>query len=251
MKVTPTNKEQIISEAVELLKNNSEGIRYSQLINKISENLINIPINTIRGTIWDLDVTLPKEVYKPDRGLFRHISFKESQQIGAAIPEIRPPQKEETLYQPFADYLQNDLEECTKAIKLGGSLFGAKWGTPDVIGIKKSMPSDIIKQETEIISAEIKIDPSPTALIFAFGQACAYKLFSHKVYIVIPKKSSDEDKSRLESLCQIFGIGLILADTQAKAEQLPFEIRVRAAKHEPDSYYVNKYMKLIEKDLFG
>jgi hypothetical protein len=30
-----------------------------------------------------------------------------------------------------------------------------------------------------------------------------------------------------------------------------FEIRVRAAKQEPDMFYVNRCMKLIEEELFG
>lgn len=29
-----------------------------------------------------------------------------------------------------------------------------------------------------------------------------------------------------------------------------FEIRVRPSKHEPDMFYMNKYMKIIEKELF-
>jgi hypothetical protein len=87
-------------------------------------------------------------------------------------------------------------------------------------------------------------------LITAFGQACSYKIFSHKSYIVVPNESLDEDLTRLDALCRIFGIGLILLDSTSP-KQPGFEIRVRAAKHEPDMFYVNRYMKLIEDDLFG
>ena len=156
--------------------------------------------------------------------------------------------KEQDFYQSFAEYLVGELGDCTKAIPLGGNIFKDKWGTPDVIGKNESNRSDIIKHETEIVSAEIKTDD--IALITAFGQACAYKSFSHKVYIVIPKSASEEDKSRVESLSLIFGIGLILFDATDK-ENPQFEIRVRPIKHEPDSVYVNKYMKLIESELFG
>lgn len=34
-------------------------------------------------------------------------------------------------------------------------------------------------------------------------------------------------------------------------QQPPFKIRVRAAKHEPDMFYVNRCMRLIEDQLFG
>ncbi|MCS7029539.1 MAG: hypothetical protein NZ519_12320 [Bacteroidia bacterium] len=249
--IMATRKEQIKTKAVELLKNNPQGIRYSQLVNMIYDSFPDIPINTIQGAIWDLDVTLSSEVYKADRGLFRHTSFRETQitpEEQAEAPTEGVPISEEDFYQSFADYLKNELEECTKAIKLGGNRFRDRWGTPDVIGIKKSMPSDIIKFEQVIVSAEIKTDTS--GIITAFGQACAYKNFSHKVYIVIPKNSSEEDKSRIESLCLIFGIGLIFFDS-TNTENPQFEIRVRPIKHEPDSFYVNKYMKLLETELFS
>ena len=87
-------------------------------------------------------------------------------------------------------------------------------------------------------------------MITAFGQACAYKSFSHKAYIVIPKSASEEDKSRIESLSLIFGIGLIFFDATNK-ENPQFEIRVRPLKQGPDSFYVNKYIKLIENELFS
>jgi len=87
-------------------------------------------------------------------------------------------------------------------------------------------------------------------LITAFGQACSYKLFSHKSYIVVPKSSSQDDISKLDALCLIFGIGLVLFDNR-NANEPQFEIRVRPLKHDPDMFYVNKYMGLIEKELFG
>ena len=151
-------------------------------------------------------------------------------------------------YLPFADWLKTELEECTRSTPLGGNKFKDKWGTPDVIGIRESPRSDPIKFPTEIVSAEIKVDTRD--LITAFGQACSYKLFSHKCYIVIPKNSSQEDISRLDALCLIFGIGLVLFDNN-NVEDPKFEIRVRPVKQEPDMFYVNKYVKLIEKELFG
>ena len=76
-------------------------------------------------------------------------------------------------------------------------------------------------------------------LITAFGQACAYRLFSHKSYIVVPVDSPEDDIGRLDALARIFGIGLFLFDAIAPKEP-KFEIRVRAAKHDPDMFYVNR-----------
>lgn len=151
-------------------------------------------------------------------------------------------------YEPFADWLKNEAEDCTKAIALGRNKFKDKWGTPDVIGVRESLRSDIVKAPTQIVSAEIKIDTNN--LITAFGQACAYRLFSHKTYIVVPKDSTQDDIARIDSLCIIFGIGLVLFDnTNVTLPQ--FEIKVRPYRQEPDIFYVNKYMKLIERELFG
>jgi hypothetical protein len=66
----------------------------------------------------------------------------------------------------------------------------------------------------------------------------------------VPSKSSDEDLDRLDSLCQIFGIGLVTFDTTAPSSP-DFRVMARAARHEPDLFYTNKYMALIEKELFS
>lgn len=240
----------IISKAIELLRGRQEGFRYSELVRKVQQEFPEIPTNTIHGTVWNLDVRTPDHVYKAARGLFRHTSFRDSQAgVATTIPTlVLEKAREEDFYQPFADWLVKELEECTKAIPLGGNRFKDKWGTPDVIGIREPRKSDIIKPATEIVSAEIKIDT--LNLITAFGQACSYKLFSHKSYIVIPKNSAEEDIARIDALSLIFGIGLILFDSGDS--KLPrFEIRVRPSKHEPDMFYVNRFMKLIEDELFS
>ncbi|MEJ5166678.1 MAG: hypothetical protein WHV67_06590 [Thermoanaerobaculia bacterium] len=247
----PTKKGKIIGKAMEILKASPDGIRYSDLVRKIHEEFPDFPVNTIHGSLWEFKTHLPKEIYQPARGLYRHVQFKKEgieeegeQSVPLEIEKIR----EDDFYKPFAEWLVNELEECTKAISLGGNRFKDKWGTPDVIGKRESRRSDIVKGPTEIISAEIKADTKD--LITAFGQACSYKLFSHKSYIVIPKNSSSDDISRLDALCLIFGIGLVLFDNNNAKEPM-FEIRVRPIRHEPDMFYVNQYMKLIEKDLFS
>ena len=244
-----TRKEKITSKAIESLENKPDGIHYSELVRKMHQEFPDIPVNTIYGAVWDLDIRIPDKVYKASRGLFRHTQFREVE-ISEAGPEVTiaiERVEEENFYNPFSDWLVNDLEECTRAISLGGNKFRDKWGTPDVIGKREPLRSDIIKGDTEIVSAEVKINTKE--LITAFGQACSYKLFSHRSYIVIPKGSSPDDVARLDSLCLIFGIGLILFDSNDVTNP-QFEIRVRAMKHEPDMFYANKYMKLIEKELF-
>ncbi|MBC7129304.1 MAG: hypothetical protein H5T45_06210 [Thermoplasmatales archaeon] len=240
--------EKIKAKAIEILESNSDGVRYSELVREIKKEFPEIPVNTIHGVVWNLEDRLPDEIYKPARGLFRHVKFKEREISKASkVPPETVRVREENFYEPFANWLVNEMEECTKAIPLGRNKFGGKWGTPDVIGRRESRRGDIVEAPTEIVSAEIKADTKD--LITAFGQGCSYKLFSHKSYIVIPKNSCQDDIAKLDSLCMIFGIGLVLFDSNNPSNP-QFEIRVRPTKHEPDMFYVNKYMKLIEKELW-
>jgi hypothetical protein len=256
MKVTvQTRRDQISAKAIELLKQNPNGLRWSDLIRRLQSEFPQISQNTIQGSTWDLDARFPNEVYKPARGLWSHTSYKLPQAGHVVVPGhvvvLTHPTakvKEEDFYQPVADYLRGELEECTKAIPLGGKKFQDKWGTPDVIGVLEPRRSDIIKLPTEIVTAEIKFDTSE--LVTSFGQACAYTCFSHKTYLVIPIESDKKDIDKLDALCNIFGIGLILYDNTSPHNP-NFEIRVRAAKHEPDMFYVNYYMKYVEKELFS
>ncbi len=96
---------------------------------------------------------------------------------------------------------------------------------------------DLIKFGPEIVSAEIKIDP--TQLVVAFGQAIAYRLFSTKSYVVMPSTVAAEDLSRLEALAMLFGLGLVLFDVNLESPN--FSNRVRAQRFSPDMFYVNEF----------
>ena len=245
--------ERIKATAFELLEQHPEGLRYSELVHKIEEVDVAFNHNTINGCIWNLEAKFPSKVYKPSKGLFRLTKFKEALEEEASSTKKTPPVapsgvREEDFYTPFVDWLKNEIEDVTKAIPLGRNKFKDKWGTPDVIGLRESQRSDIIKGPTEIVSAEIKTDTAQ--LVTAFGQACAYKLFSHRAYLVVPRQSPGDEISRVDSLCQIFGVGFVTFNAQAPSSP-DFQIRVRPARHEPDLFYTNKYIALIEKELFS
>ena len=243
-----TNREKITPLLLKYLAEAPQGLRYSEVHRRLSVDLPEMPSNAIHGVIWNIETKIP-EIIKPARGLF--MLRKSSDQELIVPPE---PQKtkskicEEDFYAPFAEYLVKELEECTKAIPVGGNRFRDKWGTPDVVGVMKPRPSDILSFPEEIISGEVKIDDA--GLITAFGQACSYKLFSHKSYIAIPQSAREEDISRLDSLCMIFGIGLILFDA-TNPKDPNFQIRTRALKQDPDMFYVNKVLKDFADELLG
>lgn len=230
--------------AIRIIASHPEGIQYADLRRRIHETDNSLKLSTIGGAIYDLDSRFD-EVEKPSRGLFR--SRIGQTEANAIATHAAPAIQEEQFYSPFADWLKNGLEDVTEAIPLGGNRFRDKWGTPDVIGKRDSKRSDIVKQPIEIVSAEIKTNSSQ--LITAFGQACAYCLFSHRSYLVVPKQAPADELSRLDSLCQVFGLGFALFDAESPDDP-QFEVRVRPKKQDPDIHYTNKYMREIESELF-
>jgi len=237
----------IRNKAVELVKNNPRGLRYSELMRELHNIFTDVPPKSIPASVWNLDVTRSKEIYKPTRGLFKY-RLSEEEEI-SQVEKLPPMLREEDFYQPFANWLRDELGECSEAVALGANYLGKKWGTPDVIAIYKPSTRDVIKFQSEVISAEIKINPSEP--ITAFGQAVAYRLFSSNVYLVEPSSLTPEDQDRLEALCILFGIGLILFDLDP--EKPNFRIRVRAQRYNPDMFYVNELADKLynaRKDVF-
>jgi hypothetical protein len=235
---------QIRDEARKIVANNKGGLRYGDLLDQILAANPETPKNTIHGSIWDLHIRFPQEISKPSRGLFVPMSATPGGPATPAEPEGEPtPFDEGDFYESFADWLRNDLDEVTDAAALGGCAMGKKWGTPDVVGIYKPLASNLIKFPAEIVSAEIKTDPGQP--VVAFGQAIAYRLFSTKTYIVMPTSMTVADLSRLEALCMLFGVGLVLFKLDTKNPA--FDIRVRAQKFNPDMFYVNEFAERLKE----
>jgi len=245
----PSKTDLIRDKAVELIRSNPEGVRYTELQRQLQNYFPSTSLDKFANSVWNLHITRGKEIYKPTRGLFKY-RFAGEEEIGEIIEKPPPTVQEEDFYEPFSDWLKNVLGECSEAIALGGSYLGKKWGTPDVIGIYKPSIKNVIKFPHEIISAEIKINPLDP--ITAFGQAIAYRLFSSKVYLVEPSTMPPEDLDRIEGLCILFGIGLILFDLNPQNPN--FMIRVRAQRYNPDMFYANEFAdKLynVRKDVFN
>lgn len=164
----------------------------------------------------------------------------------------KAPLPENKFCAPFARHLVNELGECTKAVKADKPTTRLRWANPDVVGVFKP-PATLghFNFPTQIVAAEIKSKDSDRSrrAIEAFGQACAYKAFAHKAYVVIPKEGycSDEDIGRLQYLCNEFGIGLCLFDPTD--EGTDFNIRVRARSHNPDPEFVKIFIGKLEKSV--
>jgi hypothetical protein len=244
--MTKFNKSQVQDRAREILGDKPQGVRWAKLVNTIKALGPETPIGTITGSLRELR-KLHKEIARPSKGLWvltKYIDVEKS--LDAAVGGVAPQADnsggsngnvtEAAFYEPFKEWLCEETDEAVEALVLGGAVFKSKWGTPDVIGVNKPRSSDPVDfLPTEIVSAEIKIDPGQA--VTAFGQACAYRLFSHKVYVVMPRTLPTEDRDRLETLCGLFGVGYVEFD--ASVEIPAFEMRVRAQRFEPDRFYVN------------
>lgn len=127
-------KEHITQAAKELLATEERGIRYSDLLSRLHVLFPNLKADSgnFRGAIWNLDARFPNEVYKPARGLFRLVRFREATTMSPPPAAAPPPHvvagpRESDFYEPFAVFLTDELEECTTAVSLGGNRFGGKW----------------------------------------------------------------------------------------------------------------------------
>ena len=237
-----TIREQIATLCIQALTATPTGLRFAEIHRYVQAHLdpsikqTNIPANLVKLVeISDGKIT------KIDKGFYQltgNLSKLPCDEV-LSLP-LSKKITEQDFYQPFADWLVSELDDCTKTEVVGGATFGDKWATPDVIGVLKSKPSDIFKFEHEIVAAEIKISGGES-LITALGQACSYRLFAHRSYIVVPKQANKSDLDRLDSLCLLFGIGLVLFDVE-HPDNPDFLIKTRALTHKPDMFYLNHYL---------
>lgn len=249
---TKLNRGQIQSRAMDVLEASPHGIRWVDLLNGVAAFAEGTPRNSVQGAIHQLLATRTSEIVKVARGTYQLAVFnkRDNEEPEANTSDIttvysdKPnmqPLTERDFYSSFAEWLvEND--EATNALELGGSSLGGKWGTPDVIGVLKPQASDIFKFEPQIVTAEVKIVPSQP--VVAFGQAVAYRLFSHKSYIAIPNTTTSEDMSRLKSLCSIHGVGLVSFDLDKNSPD--YNVLVIPATAKPDMFYVNGMLDRIK-----
>ena len=247
--------EQLRKKAIEILSKRPQGIRYGDLLKEVQNAFPKAKWNTLEWALWDLDVTSNGAVVKPQRGLLIMSKFLPKHEDSLSLKvqnlensvNVAEQEKDESLfYEPFASYLQADLNECSMAKSYGGNKLDRKWMTPDVVGYYKVKTTASFPKIPEIVTAEIKITQDYQNAITGFGQASSYLLYSHKSYLVIPKEVSIEDRRIIESLCTTFGIGLVIYNSKSH-EKPEFELRNKAQRREPDVFYLNKYgTKIVE-----
>lgn len=249
------NRQQIQAVAMEVLEREAQGIRWTELLRAVKETTEETPHNSVHGAVHNLLTNRTAEIKKVARGTYQLAKFVEEEdtiiqsteslqesnviRIDGVFP-ILPTEAD--FYDSFAEWLEEN-DEATVAAALGGSSLGGKWGTPDVIGVLKPRAEDIFKFEPQIITAEIKAVPNQP--VVAFGQAVAYRLFSHKSYIVVPNTTGSDDMNRLKALCSIHGVGLVtFALNKDEPNYLVIVLPNIAA---PDMFYVNSMLERLKQ----
>ncbi|RCS30162.1 hypothetical protein DEO45_08870 [Rhodanobacter denitrificans] len=234
-----TIRKRVADILTDAIKASPSGMRWAELHRTAERALPAENQNSIHGSIHYFASHLPDEISKPERGLYVYGAETPTELNSLGEPAVASISrlKEHDFYQPFADWLKDEVEEATVAVPLGGNCLGTKWGTPDVIALFQPRRTDPIKFSEEVIAAEIKTDTNQ--LIVAFGQACAYKLFAHRVYLVVPCTAPKADLQRLDALAGVVGIGLVKFNPDDAANP-EFDVMARAAKHEPDYFYTNQ-----------
>jgi hypothetical protein len=74
--ITVTHR--IYEKALRLLEIHPEGLHWSELLSKIKKSDPSFHPKTVNGCIWKLIERFPEKVYKPSKGLFRLLKYKES-----------------------------------------------------------------------------------------------------------------------------------------------------------------------------
>jgi hypothetical protein len=77
-----TRREQIQRRAVELLQSDPNGLRYTALVQHVQEHLPQIPTNTIRGAVWNLDAVVRVRAARHEPDVFyvnKHMKLVEDE----------------------------------------------------------------------------------------------------------------------------------------------------------------------------
>jgi len=245
------NRKQIHDEVRVILDRHPGGLRWAEVLKLIAAAHPETPSNSVRGATHVL-FQGADDIVKIARGTYQLAKYAEADAADAVAQDdavattpiaidaddrTAGSVSEQDFYASFAEWLEEN-DEVTVAGALGGSSLGGKWGTPDVIGVLKPRAQDIFKFEPQIVTAEIKATPGQP--VVAFGQAVAYRLFSHKSYIVVPRTTTSDDMNRLKSLCSINGVGLVIFTLDTA--QPDYSVVVLPAVASPDMFYVNNML---------
>ena len=191
---------QIVTRAINILKANPNGVHYAELVKRTLSECPHFRESVVRNTVYWLPLKHSEQVYKPDKGLYRHTDFREQPPPEPEPPRSRDRLPEAAFYNPFANWLM-DEEECTKAIPLGGNKFKDRWGTPDVIGILECRKGNLIRiWHRSRIGGDQDQHAGPD---HGLRPGLRLQAFQPQVIHRCSEDAPDADLKKIESLCLI------------------------------------------------
>lgn len=75
---TTTVTGRIYATLLKLLKQNPEGLQWSELLVKVQQIDPSFHPKTVNGCVWKLTEKFPEQVYKHSKGRFRLLKYKSS-----------------------------------------------------------------------------------------------------------------------------------------------------------------------------
>lgn len=245
-------KAQRIAIQVLGLKKNSDGMVHSHLIEAVLVRNPKINQHTVVRAVVDLPKDHPDAVvkgegwgapYRLKKIVDREAAEEDAEEDAAQGTQTR----ERSYYKPFRNWLLSE-EKCQMAAATGDVRKGkrGKWMIPDVVGKRDRELIPNLTLLPEITSVEIKYGVTWNELIQGFGQACAFKTFSHKTYLVVPQQIKPDYRRLLDHLCELFHVGFVVYDSEVKPEAVTFTEVLRPQPHEPDHDELKKINDVAE-----
>lgn len=247
----PLTVVQIQEKARKIIEVSPDGMRLKDIVAEIKMSSPETNENTIRGAIAQLrqDEKFLQSVDTSNWGLYKPKQHDESKDDAdepvddTSTSELGDGIKESDFYDPFAEFLVTD-QVCTVAASIGGMIGGGRWGNPDVVGCIKPLPDYVVRFDPEIVTAEIKLATDREGVFKGFGQALSYQVFSHKVYLVLPKDVKGGLKNELSIRCDFHGLGLVWFDSKDK--NTTWEVEFKPRKVNPDMIQLNEFAEKIK-----
>ncbi len=157
-------------------------------------------------------------------------------------PKDNVVENESQLYEKVAQWIAKDIGLSEEDEVYYGNIHSPlKWGNPDVVGVRK-----LEGKPSYVIAAEVKNTISTRLVFEGFGQACAYKLFSHMQYLVIPADVEEETLMRLKSLCRKVQVRLVVF-TAENPEKITFTLEEGAKDEPPDPKLMKEFLEKLRK----
>lgn len=243
-------KKQVLEKSLEILENHPGGIQARYLVKELKEKYFpNVPEVSIRTALIRV-LILHTQVEKLTNGYYILKKYlygqsPESLPNSDDFRKITSKFNDRLICVLFTDFLINELKEATTAYNLCGKKPKREWFIPDILGINRFSNNLVNNQEIEIISIALSCDIGHLA--FAVGRTVSYKIFSHRIYILVPSEvENNEGKMNwLEIMTKKFGIGVVFY--KKENHQVDFKVIIKPKTGTPDPSYVADYLQSVKR----